>query len=44
MNHTDERLNGHAKQKNIGEKKMFDTLDQIVDNYYLNAEMPNYEE
>jgi len=24
--------------------KMFDTLDQIVDNYYLNAEMPNYEE
>tara|TARA_R100000988_G_C3835698_1_gene88287 strand:- start:352 stop:459 length:108 start_codon:yes stop_codon:yes gene_type:complete len=24
--------------------KMVDTLDQIVDNYYLNAEMPNYEE
>ena len=28
-------------QENI---KMIDTLDQIVDNYYLNAEMPNYEE
>ena len=24
--------------------KQVDTLDQIVDNYYLNAEMPNYEE